>query len=96
MSEVIPTKTISIEKIFDIDSQMTVRGFEKKTDRVPEIDSSYRFSKETTLAILAGFEHNRRVIIQGYHGTGKSTHIEQIAARLNWPCVRVNLDSHIK
>ena len=95
MSEVIPTKTISIEKVFDIDSQMIVRGFEKKTDRVPEIDSSYRFSKETTLAILAGFEHNRRVIIQGYHGTGKSTHIEQIAARLNWPCVRVNLDSHI-
>ena len=95
MSEVIPTKTISIEKVFDIDSQMIVRGFEEKTDRVPEIDSSYRFSKETTLAILAGFEHNRRVIIQGYHGTGKSTHIEQIAARLNWPCVRVNLDSHI-
>ena len=62
---------------------------------MPEIDSSYKFSKETTLAILAGFEHNRRVIIQGYHGTGKSTHIEQIAARLNWPCVRVNLDSHI-
>ena len=95
MSEVIPTKTISVEKVFNIDSQMTVRGFEKKTDRVPEIDSSYRFSTETTLAILAGFEHNRRVIIQGYHGTGKSTHIEQIAARLNWPCVRVNLDSHI-
>ena len=95
MSEVIPTRTISVEKIFNIDSQMTVRGFEEKTDRVPEIDSSYRFSKETTLAILAGFEYNRRVIIQGYHGTGKSTHIEQIAARLNWPCVRVNLDSHI-
>ena len=95
MGELVPTKTISVEKIFNIDSQMTVRGFEKKTDRVPEIDSSYRFSKETTLAILAGFEHNRRVIIQGYHGTGKSTHIEQIAARLNWPCVRVNLDSHI-
>ena len=95
MSEVIPTKTISIEKVFDIDSQMIVRGFEEKTDRVPEIDSSYRFSKETTLAVLAGFEYNRRVIIQGYHGTGKSTHIEQIAARLNWPCVRVNLDSHI-
>ncbi len=95
MSEVVPNKNISIEKTFNIDSQMTVNGFEKKTDRVPEIDSSYIFSKETTLAILAGFAHNRRVIIQGYHGTGKSTHIEQVAARLNWPCVRVNLDSHI-
>ena len=95
MSELIPTKTINIEKIFNIESNMTVKSFEKATDRVPEIDSSYRFSKETTLAILAGFQYNRRVIIQGYHGTGKSTHIEQVAARLNWPCVRVNLDSHI-
>ena len=95
MSEVIPTKTIDIEKTFNIESKMSVKGFENSTDRVPEIDSSYRFSRETTLAILAGFQYNRRVIIQGYHGTGKSTHIEQVAARLNWPCVRVNLDSHI-
>ena len=95
MSEVIPTKTIDIEKTFNIKSKMNVKGFENSTDRVPEIDSSYRFSRETTLAILAGFQYNRRVIIQGYHGTGKSTHIEQVAARLNWPCVRVNLDSHI-
>ena len=95
MSEVIPTKTIDIEKTFNIESKMNVKGFENSTDRVPEIDSSYRFSRETTLAILAGFQYNRRVIIQGYHGTGKSTHIEQVAARLNWPCVRVNLDSHI-
>ena len=92
MSEVIPTKTIDIEKTFNIESKMNVKGFENSTDRVPEIDSSYRFSRETTLAILAGFQYNRRVIIQGYHGTGKSTHIEQVAARLNWPCVRVNLD----
>ena len=95
MSEVIPTKTIDIEKIFNIESKMNVKGFENSTDRVPEIDSSYRFSRETTLAILAGFQYNRRVIIQGYHGTGKSTHIEQVAARLNWPCIRINLDSHV-
>ena len=95
MSEFIPTKTINIEKTFNFETKMTVKGFEKVTERVPEIDSSYKFSKETTLAILAGFQYNRRVIIQGYHGTGKSTHIEQVAARLNWPCVRVNLDSHI-
>ena len=95
MSELIPLKTIDIGKTFNIESKMIVKGFEKASDRVPEIDSSYKFSKETTLAILAGFQHNRRVIIQGYHGTGKSTHIEQVAARLNWPCVRINLDSHI-
>ena len=95
MSEVIPTKTISIEKTFNIESKMIVKGFENSTDRVPEIDSSYRFSRETTWPFLLVFKHNRRVIIQGYHGTGKSTHIEQVAARLNWPCVRVNLDSHI-
>ena len=66
-----------------------------RTEHVPEIDTTYRFDRETTLAILAGFANNRRVMIQGYHGTGKSTHIEQVAARLNWPCIRVNLDSHI-
>ena len=81
--------------VFGIDSSMSVKGFKDKSDWVPEIDKSYVFDKETTLSILAGFEHNRRVMIQGFHGTGKSTHIEQIAARLNWPCVRINLDSHI-
>jgi len=74
---------------------MVVKGFAEGTDRVPELDPTYKFDPDTTLAILAGFSHNRRVMIQGYHGTGKSTHIEQVAARLNWPCVRVNLDSHI-
>lgn len=74
---------------------MVVHGFPEASDRVPDIDSTYKFDHDTTLAILAGFEHNRRVMIQGYHGTGKSTHIEQVAARLNWPAVRVNLDSHI-
>ncbi|MDA9146704.1 AAA family ATPase, partial [Gammaproteobacteria bacterium] len=74
---------------------ISVKGFEEKTEWVPEIDDGYIFDKETTLSILAGFNHNRRVMVQGFHGTGKSTHIEQIAARLNWPCVRINLDSHI-
>ena len=70
-------------------------AFAKKTEYVPEIDPAYRFDPQTTLAILAGFAFNRRVMVQGYHGTGKSTHIEQVGARLNWPTVRVNLDSHI-
>ena len=90
-----PTEEISVRDVFGIDTDMVVRGFADRTDRVPEIDSTYKFDPDTTLAILAGFAHNRRVMIQGYHGTGKSTHIEQVAARLNWPCVRVNLDSHI-
>ena len=90
-----PDNKISVADVFNIDSKLTVKGFTKKSAWVPEIDSSYVFDKETTLSILAGFEHNRRVMIQGFHGTGKSTHIEQIAARLNWPCVRINLDSHI-
>jgi cobaltochelatase CobS len=90
-----PTEEISVREVFGIDTDMTVKGFEDRTDRVPEVDSTYKFDPETTLAILAGFSHNRRVMVQGYHGTGKSTHIEQVAARLNWPCVRVNLDSHI-
>ena len=90
-----PDAKIDVAKIFKIDSDLTVKGYKDKTDWVPEIDNSYVFDKETTLSILAGFEHNRRVMIQGFHGTGKSTHIEQIAARLNWPCVRINLDSHI-
>ena len=90
-----PTEDIDIREVFGIDSDMKVRGFYESNDRVPALDPTYKFDPETTLAILAGFQHNRRVIIQGYHGTGKSTHIEQVAARLNWPCVRVNLDSHI-
>jgi len=90
-----PDIKVSVKKVFNIDSDMIVDAFSKKNDYVPEIDDSYIFDRETTLAILAGFSHNRRVLIQGFHGTGKSTHIEQVAARLNWPCVRVNLDSHI-
>jgi cobaltochelatase CobS len=91
----IPTVDISVRDIFAIDSDMVAKGFPEPSDRVPLIDDTYRFDRDTTLAILAGFAHNRRVMVQGYHGTGKSTHIEQVAARLNWPCVRVNLDSHI-
>ena len=90
-----PTEDISVRDVFGIESDMKVKGFTAPTDRVPDLDSSYTFDPDTTLAILAGFAHNRRVMIQGYHGTGKSTHIEQVASRLNWPCVRVNLDSHI-
>ncbi|WP_095589978.1 cobaltochelatase subunit CobS [Actibacterium ureilyticum] len=90
-----PTEEISVREVFGIDSDMVVKGFAERTDRVPDLDSTYKFDPDTTLAILAGFSHNRRVMIQGYHGTGKSTHIEQVASRLNWPCVRVNLDSHI-
>ncbi len=90
-----PTEEISVREVFGIDTDMIVKGFPERTERVPEFDSTYKFDADTTLAILAGFSHNRRVMIQGYHGTGKSTHIEQVAARLNWPCVRVNLDSHI-
>lgn len=90
-----PTRKISVRETFGIDSDMEIMGFDHSSDRVPDIDSTYRFDHDTTLAILAGFAYNRRVMIQGYHGTGKSTHIEQTAARLNWPCVRVNLDSHI-
>ena len=90
-----PTRKISVRETFGIDSDMEIMGFAQSSDRVPDIDSTYRFDHDTTLAILAGFAYNRRVMIQGYHGTGKSTHIEQVAARLKWPCVRVNLDSHI-
>ena len=90
-----PTEEVSVREVFGIDSDMTVKGFAEGSDRVPDLDSTYKFDPDTTLAILAGFSHNRRVMVQGYHGTGKSTHIEQVAARLNWPCVRVNLDSHI-
>ena len=90
-----PDIKISVKQTFGFDSNMELEGFSKKNEYVPKIDPDYKFDKDTTLAILAGFAFNKRVLIQGYHGTGKSTHIEQVAARLNWPCVRVNLDSHI-
>ena len=90
-----PDKEISVREVFGIETDMVVKGFDEKSDRVPDVDETYKFDPDTTLAILAGFSHNRRVMIQGYHGTGKSTHIEQVAARLKWPAVRVNLDSHI-
>lgn len=84
-----------MRQLFGIDTDMQVPAFSNPTEHVPVLDEAYRFDRDTTLAILAGFAHNRRVMIQGYHGTGKSTHIEQVASRLNWPCIRVNLDSHI-
>ena len=90
-----PNHKVEVSKVFNIDTKMAAKGIEEKTEWVPEIDEGYIFDKDTTLSILAGFNHNRRVMVQGFHGTGKSTHIEQIAARLNWPCVRINLDSHI-
>ena len=90
-----PDTSVSVRETFGIDSDMQVPAFSNPNNHAPDLDSSYVFDPETTLAILAGFAHNRRVMVQGYHGTGKSTHIEQVASRLNWPCVRVNLDSHI-
>ncbi len=93
--ESVPDLQVSIRQTFGFDSDMQVPAFSDRNEYVPEVDDAYRFDHDTTMAILAGFAHNRRVMIQGYHGTGKSTHIEQVAARLNWPCVRVNLDSHI-
>jgi cobaltochelatase CobS len=91
----IPDTTFNVRSTFNIDADWDVPGFKETSLNVPDIDESYCFDKDTTLAVLAGFSHNRRVMIQGYHGTGKSSHIEQIAARLNWPCVRINLDSHV-
>ncbi|HEY0524183.1 MAG TPA: cobaltochelatase subunit CobS [Stellaceae bacterium] len=91
----LPDIKVSVRQTFGIDSDLLVPAFSKPTEHVPDIDEAYRFDRSTTLAILAGFAYNRRVMIQGYHGTGKSTHIEQVAARLNWPCLRINLDSHI-
>ncbi|MER0239263.1 cobaltochelatase subunit CobS [Fulvimarina sp. MAC8] len=91
----LPNTTISVRETFGFDSDLTVPAFTEADPHVPEIDHDYIFDKPTTLAILAGFARNRRVMVSGYHGTGKSTHIEQVAARLNWPCVRVNLDSHV-
>jgi cobaltochelatase CobS len=91
----LPDRMLSARKLFGIDTDLMVPAFRERDQHVPEIDSVYRFNPDVTLAILAGFTRNRRVLIQGLHGTGKSTHIEQVAARLNWPCIRVNLDGHI-
>ena len=90
-----PDIKISVKQNFGIDSDMEVNAFSKKNELVPEIDKDYKFDRNTTLAILSGFNYNKKVIVHGYHGTGKSTHITQVAARLNWPCLRINLDSHI-
>jgi cobaltochelatase CobS len=91
----LPDMKVSVRQLFGIDTDLEVPAYSAPDDHVPDLDNDYVFDPETTLAILAGFARNRRVIVTGYHGTGKSTHIEQVAARLNWPCVRVNLDSHI-
>src|SRR5436309_2143114 len=91
----LPDMKVSIRQLFGIDTDMDVPAYSEPDEHTPDIDPDYRFDKPTTLAILAGFAKNRRVMIAGYHGTGKSTHVEQVAARLNWPCVRVNLDGHI-
>ncbi|MFK4824712.1 cobaltochelatase subunit CobS [Paenochrobactrum sp. BZR 588] len=91
----LPDTTVSVREVFGIDSDLQVPAFSMTDSNVPDIDPDYLFDKQTTLAILAGFAYNRRVMVSGYHGTGKSTHIEQVAARLNWPCIRVNLDSHV-
>ncbi len=90
-----PDKKFSVSQLFGFESNLQVMGYSETSEHVPELDPDYLFNKETTLAILAGFSHNRRVMVTGYHGTGKSTHIEQVASRLNWPCIRINLDSHI-
>lgn len=95
MTQAIPDVKLSVRDTFGIDIDMEVMAFAEPGEHVPEIDTDYLFDRKTTMAILAGFSFNRRVMVSGYHGTGKSTHIEQVAARLNWPCVRVNLDSHI-
>jgi cobaltochelatase CobS len=90
-----PDEMVLAKDVFGINCDFSVPAFSKKSPLVPQIDKSYKFDELTTKAVLAGFIYNKRVMLQGYHGTGKSTHIEQIAARLNWPCVRINLDSHV-
>jgi cobaltochelatase CobS len=90
-----PDITVSVKQLFGFDSTLEVPAYSKTSEHVPDLDPDYLFNRETTIAILAGFAYNRRVMVTGYHGTGKSTHIEQVAARLNWPCIRINLDSHI-
>jgi len=95
ISTIHPDRTVAVREVFGIDSDLRVPAFSERDDHVPEVDEAYRFNRDVTLALLAGFAHNRRVMVQGLHGTGKSTHVEQVAARLNWPCVRINLDGHI-
>ncbi len=90
-----PDTQVSVRDLFGIDSDLQVPAYSQRTEHVPEVDEQYLFDPTTTMAILAGFSHNRRVMVSGLHGTGKSTHIEQVAARLNWPCLRINLDSHV-
>ena len=91
----LPDMKVSVRQVFGLDVDLDVPAYSRTDEHVPDLDPDYVFDHDTTIAILAGFAHNRRVLISGYHGTGKSTHVEQVAARLNWPCVRVNLDSHI-
>ena len=95
LNDLRPERMLGVRETFGIDSDLQVPAFAERDDHVPEVDEAYRFHPDVTLALLAGFRRNRRVLVQGLHGTGKSTHIEQVAARLNWPCVRVNLDAHI-
>jgi len=90
-----PDRTVAVREVFGIDADLSVPAFSERTEMVPDVDRGYRFNRDVTLALLAGFARNRRVLLHGLHGTGKSTHIEQVAARLNWPCLRVNLDAHI-
>src|SRR3954464_14275251 len=91
----LPDMKVSVRQVFGIDSDLEVPAYSEVDPHVPDVDTDYRFDRATTLAILAGFKHNRRVMVQGYHGTGKSTHIEQVAARLNRPMIRINLDGHV-
>ncbi|MBO6903007.1 MAG: cobaltochelatase subunit CobS [Rhizobiaceae bacterium] len=91
----LPDTTVSVKEVFGFESDMIVPAYSKADSYVPDFDPDYLFDRQTTMAILSGFAYNRRVMVSGYHGTGKSTHIEQVAARLNWPCVRINLDSHV-
>jgi cobaltochelatase CobS len=95
LASLLPQRRLSVREVFGLDSDLQVPAFAERDEHVPEIDTAYRFNPDVTLALLAGFLHNRRVLVQGLHGTGKSTHVEQVAARLNWPCVRVNLDGHV-
>ena len=95
MTPLVPDLTLSARELFGIDTDLQVPAFSVTDEHVPPIDPGYVFERDTTLALLAGFLHNRRVLVQGRHGTGKSSHVKQVAARLNWPCVRVNLDGHV-
>ncbi|HEX2542736.1 MAG TPA: AAA family ATPase [Caldimonas sp.] len=95
LAELRPERRVAVRELFGIDSDLVVPAFAERDEHVPDIDTAYRFNRDVTLALLAGFAQNRRVLVQGLHGTGKSTHVEQVAARLNWPCVRVNLDGHL-